>query len=119
MANRGDFAIGGVRIGPSIMFGESQFCMNENNNFYGDCDMFTSRTLCTIANVGKVNGLGSITKIPNSGYAVQASVEVGHGYVIKASDGTYARLYVVDWITYSGSGGIAGAKVKYQYPFEP
>ena len=46
------------------------------------------------------------------------SVERGYGYVIKDVDGTYARLYVVDWIV-STSNAIIGAKVKYQYPFNP
>ena len=50
-----------------------------------------------------------------------AAVEPGSGYVFKISDGysdTYGRLYVVEWIV-STSGGIMGAKVKYQYPWKP
>jgi hypothetical protein len=73
---------------------------------------------CSIASVGKVAGLGNITRIPTSGFVGRNSVELGYGYVVACEDGTYARLYVVEW-TKSTSGGIIGAKVKYQYPFVP
>ncbi len=72
----------------------------------------------TITNLGIVNGLGSITTIPTSGYSSQTSVELNHGYVIQLECGIYARLYVVDWIV-NTSNGIIGAKVKYQFPFNP
>jgi hypothetical protein len=84
-------------------------------------------------------GLGNITKIPTSGftepavYNSSAACEEGHGYVIKfelydydneegkminREEPVYARLYVVESII-STTGGIMGAKVRYQYPFEP
>jgi len=85
------------------------------------------------AKVGKVAGLGSITEIPNSGYARQVAVEPGCGYVAKfhrvymAYDSygkyeqfdsyCYARIYVVDWTKAVDSGGIIGAEIKYQSPF--
>jgi hypothetical protein len=31
----------------------------------------------------------------------------------------YVRIYVIDYITTAGSGGIIGANVKYQLPFNP
>lgn len=118
MANTNNSAAsGGVKVGPPITFGDSWFCMNENNNFYGGY-YYSKYTGCTIANVGKVSSLGSITKIPTSGYVEETSVEIGYGYVIRANNATYARLYVVDWVLSTG-GGILGAKVKYQYPFIP
>ena len=83
-----------------------------------------------ICDMGKMNGLGNITNIPQTGYNDNGSdinnsapCEVGHGYVVKFvhfgsfySPDTYTRLYVVESIV---SGGVIGAKVKYQYPFEP
>jgi hypothetical protein len=87
--------------------------------------------------LGKMNGLGNIDKIPTNGFTnpeswVSSSVacEKGHGYVIKAErlyedqglpqlptgEVFYVRLYVVESLT-STSGGIMGAKIKYQYPF--
>ena len=90
----------------------------------------------SICNIGKMNGLGNITKIPSSGFSQPISYtsnttacEVGHGYVVKMHikrDNSwglpekiiYVRLFVVESIV-NTSGGIMGAKVKYQYPFEP
>ena len=74
---------------------------------------------CSIASVGKVAGLGNITKIPTNGFVGSTSVAIGYGYVIKLDDGTYARLYVIDWTISSTTDGITGAKVKYQYPWNP
>jgi hypothetical protein len=85
--------------------------------------------LVSICNLGTMSGLGNITKIPTSGFTIpegsnySVACEVGHGYVVKfeREDGQYTdylRLYVVESIVDTG-GGIMGAKVKYQYPFEP
>ena len=101
---------------------------------YGDYDCYYC--LISICSVGQVNGLGSINRIPTSGYTSRISgdgdqtlsCDVGYGYVIKIEEEvyypytytirTYARMYVIERII-STSGGIMGAKVKYQYPFEP
>ena len=88
-----------------------------DNNFYCYVDYFQQTQEHQVINVGKVNGLGSIKKIPSSGCVTITAVEPGNGYVFKISD-TYARLYVVEWMI-STSGGIIGTKVKYQYPFNP
>jgi len=84
----------------------------------------------SICNMGVMSGLGNITKIPASGfttpadYLYSAACEARRGYVIKFESfnsnylDVYVRLYVVEKIV-STSGGIMGAKVKYQYPFEP
>jgi hypothetical protein len=101
----------------------------------------------SICGVGEVKGLGNITKIPTSGYTNPTasgfyplninntlSCDVGCGYIVKIeekevnpdsyyySDKTirqiYARMYVVEKIV-STSGGVIGAKVKYQYPWNP
>lgn len=88
------------------------------NNFVG----FNSYT--DFASVGEVSGLSKITSIPTSGWAKSAAVVPGTGYVARyrypssSSDPyTYARLYVVKNMV-STSGGIMGATVKYQSPFE-
>jgi len=76
-----------------------------------------------------MKGLGNITQIPTSGFTIPASTistvacEAEHGYVIKyentsTSQVVYVRLYVVEPII-STTGGVMGAKVKYQYPFVP
>ena len=83
-----------------------------------------------VVSMGKVSGLGSITTKPSSGWSTTAAVEKGHGYVIryKASSNInsmtiqykYARFYVVDWVTSSSvltSGGVIGAKMKYETSF--
>jgi len=84
----------------------------------------------SICDLGEMRGLGNITSIPQAGYIdgggsvfnTAAACEVGHGYVIKAEyrgssySVTYVRLYVQESIV-STSGGVMGAKVKYQYPF--
>ena len=85
----------------------------------------------SICNLGSMNGLGNITQIPASGFTVpvtygyySVACETGHGYVVKfehqnqESQAVYIRLYVVEKLISTG-GGIMGAKVKYQYPFEP
>ncbi|MBR7029241.1 MAG: DUF5036 family protein [Bacteroidaceae bacterium] len=73
-----------------------------------------------IACIGKVKGLGSINSIPISGWSVRSLVQPGYGYVVKSRlfDGIYARIYVVDYMEGVG-GGIIGATVKYQSPWEP
>jgi hypothetical protein len=81
-----------------------------------------------------MKGLGNITTIPKTGFTASTdnyyltnaiACEAGHGYVFRlidyfygAVDSTYARLYVVSSLT-STDGGIMGAQVKYQYPFNP
>lgn len=79
-----------------------------------------------IIDIGEVAGLGNIVSIPTTGYSSSAAVVPGHGYVIKSTQREqgiglnqtiYVRLYVVDFMT-STSGGIMGATVKYQNPFQ-
>lgn len=79
-----------------------------------------------IANVGNVNGLGEVTNKPSSGWTNICAVEVGQGYVVRFKHSKnyvtanlpyyYARLYVVGLLT-NTTGGVIGAKVKYQFPF--
>ena len=110
--------------------GHIRWCNPDNFHLYGGWDYYGGTyydRYISICNIGAVSGLGNITKIPTSGYTVPArnnwsiACETGHGYVIKLEGGfapLYIRLYVVEAIV-STSGGIMGAKVKYQYPFEP
>jgi hypothetical protein len=97
---------------------------------------YYSKHYVSICNLGAMKGLGNITSIPSTGFTNSTvACEAGHGYVVKfeermySIDGgdliygevikvVYIRLYVVEPIV-STLGGIMGAKVKYQYPFEP
>ncbi len=90
----------------------------ENENFRGHkgTHYFTS--------LGPVNGLGNVAHIPTSGWASSVAVIPGHGYVAYSAGDSYwgtpqrwYRIYVTDYIV-STSGGIIGAKVKYQAPFK-
>jgi hypothetical protein len=111
-----------------------------NLNFYGYysgtyfpiIEKYEWRYEVSICDLGAMQGLGNITSIPPSaGFTtVHVACEAGHGYVIKFQmrsnltnlyyddDITYVRLYV-DETTVDTYGGIMGAKVKYQYPFNP
>ena len=100
------------------------FYIGGDDNFYGTQRYGTNFKFAT---VGKVNGLGNITKIPTSGWANPIAIVPGYGYVgasydadsdfpSKARGVTYVRIYVIDWVV-STSGGIIGAEVKYQSPF--
>lgn len=78
----------------------------------------------TVICVGKVAGLGNIRERPEVGWADQAAVLPGYGYILRSSDKNapdgynYCRVYVVDYLTSTG-GGVIGATVKYQSPFIP
>ena len=89
-------------------------CVIKNNYYYET----------EIACVGKVKGLGSINSIPESGWSSKSLVQPGYGYVVRnhSYDGeiytVYTRVYVVDYMK-TTDGGIIGATVKYQSPWEP
>ncbi len=80
-----------------------------------------------IVNLGKVDGLGSITDIPTSGWTSSSAAEVGHGYVVRYKHTSeygntalpyyYARFYVTEYIN-NTTGGIGFVKVKYQNDFK-
>ena len=80
-----------------------------------------------VANIGQVNGIGSVTLKPRNGYTSQCAIEKGHGYVIRykksfhinsvALPYFYARFYVMDFITNANVGEVNGAKIKYQGSF--
>lgn len=102
--------------------GHDYIHIDEANNFTGKNESITFLSL------GTVDGLGSVTFIPTTGWAEAVAVIPGNGYIARNatqsySDGNtyyyyYARLYVVDYIT-GTNNGIIGATVKYQYPFQP
>jgi hypothetical protein len=111
-----------------IISGFGYINWDEPDNFELYADSYVS-----ICNLGAMKGLGNITSIPSIGFTIPSrrnstvACEAGHGYVVKFEerDATgevikvvYIRLYVVEPIV-STLGGIMGAKVKYQYPFEP
>ncbi len=88
----------------------SKIHIDDANNFVGDYSSVE------FASVGLISGLGNITTIPTTGWAKTSAVVPGTGYVVKYGS-TYARLYVVEY-TVNTSGGIMGATVKYQSPFQ-
>lgn len=91
--------------------------MDEANNFYISPYKDGSYS-GKIVSVGKVAGLGNITTVPAAGWKEKAVVDVSEGYVaINTYGDTYARIYVMDYMT-STTGGIMGTRIKYQCPFQ-
>lgn len=96
-----------------------------DNNFYA-AETYMSQLW--LADLGEMAGLGNVTLIPKTGWATKLQVKPGHGYVayrrsVSFYNGvtTYSneeiyRIYVVDYIC-GTSGGIIGADIKYQTPF--
>ena len=94
----------------------------------------------SLCDAGRVKGLGDITAIPTTGFSNPYSdpsqfntsfgYTVGHGYIFKVEtlsrtinptptgEVYYVRLYVQKTVV-SNVLGPFGAKVSYQYPFEP
>lgn len=98
--------------------------INSANNFTWK---YNSGLLVEFASIGKVEGLGQISKVPSSGWAQEVSIFVGHGYVVRwahvsrdifgkienyESGYKYKRIYVHDEIL-STSGGVIGYIVSY------
>lgn len=91
----------------------------KDDNFYGSWERNWK-----FVSIGKLKGLGNITKIPTSGWASQVAVIPEYGYVgasygassYRMAGTTYLRIYVMDYIESIG-GGVIGADVKYQSPF--
>lgn len=87
-----------------------QIHIDEANNFvgyYADVEFVS---------LGEVSGLGKITSIPSTGWSKSAAVVPGNGYIARCGN-RYARIFVVDY-TVATSGGIMGATIKYQSPFQ-
>lgn len=82
-----------------------------DNNFY--CSGSSE-----IASIGPVAGLGNVSSIPLNGWTDKAAVNPSSGYVVyNDCNDEFTRLYVTSW-TDAVSGGIIGARVKYQKPFK-
>ena len=114
--------------GTSVNIAEGgYFRISNSDNFvgWGDGEML-------FATIGNVSGLGSITTVPQGGWANQVAVIPDYGYVGKYKQTQYnshtgeyetiaihyVRIYVVDYlIAAGGSGGVIGAQVKYQSPW--
>ena len=96
-----------------------EMIMLGNNNFGVGSDYASENG---IISVGKVSGLGNITEKPSNGYSLFVAVEKGVGYVgritFDENNPTYIRIYVVDFLHAANSGGIIGATIKYQYPWD-
>lgn len=98
--------------GKAMNIGGISIRMTEDNNF---------ATSDKLLSVGKVQGLSSVRNVSAVGWSSYVLVQPGYGYVVRNESWSrykYARLYVEDYVT-TTSGGIMGAKIKYQYPFYP
>ena len=90
--------------------------INKANNFscfYQDFEM---------VDVGAVSGLSAINSIPQQGWSTKVAVLPGHGYIAriygyKTDRLYYVRFYAISYIK-GTSGGIIGANVKYQSPWQ-
>lgn len=97
--------------------GTGSIYIDKSDNFYG--------SLWKFASVGACQGLGNVVSIPTVGWTERTSVREGYGYVAayvvnndynKVHEVTYVRLYVDSYMI-STLGGVIGAEIKYQMPF--
>ena len=124
---------GGTDVSPDgfIIRNDLSYSSYTQNYFWIDkADNLTCNWGGTVICVGKVAGLGNIRERPEVGWADEAALLPGYGYILRSPskydkdkkptlDGyTYCRVYVVGYLTSTG-GGIIGATVKYQSPFIP
>ena len=92
---------------------DNSFRIGNDDNFEG---VYSGRY--QFVTIGPMKGLGNVTQIPSSGWAAKVAVRPGYGYVAQCqSSKTCVRIYVENYIE-SVSGGVIGADVKYQSPFE-
>jgi hypothetical protein len=92
-----------------------------NLNVYSSSSCASQYTAFGIADVGPVEGLAAVTDKNVAGFALVTAAQLGHGYVVRytktnTGETSYARLYVVDWLTNAVTGGVNGVQVKWQ-PF--
>ena len=95
------------------------------DNKFAISDNSGSNHSSCIFDIGEVEGLYAIEKIPWHGGVKSIDCIVGHGYVFQTYVGRsgvgylldYLRLYVIATIL-DNSGNTIGIKVKYQYPFK-
>ncbi|MDR1895400.1 MAG: hypothetical protein LBR10_01250 [Prevotellaceae bacterium] len=100
-------------------------------NFSLEGNSYPSYSSVSICDLGTMRGLGDIVAIPSTGFTAPAGENTsivckpGHGYLVSFNANyqyirnciIYVRIYVVESVV-NITGGITGAKVKYQYPFE-
>jgi len=106
-----------VNDNEEVFLGEGIYLAIDNGNNFRVETGFGSVEICDI---GAVAGLGNIVDIPMAGWKSKAAVIQGDGYVIRwinQDERCYARVYVVDYMQSTG-GGVMGATVKYQCPFQ-
>lgn len=124
---------GQTKVSPDgfIMWNNLSYVCNQNYFWIDKADNLICDWDGTVICVGKVAGLGNIRERPETGWADEAALLPGYGYIIRCGgystdpagnptpDGyRYCRIYVVGYLTSTG-GGIIGATVKYQSPFIP
>lgn len=109
-----------IGIGSIYIDDANNFCAKSSDGY---------QNVFQFISLGMTGGLSQIKDIPLTGWAKSVAVVPGTAYIAKRSNYSYswgsynftgysyARLYVVDYIV-GTSGGIIGAIVKYQSPFE-
>ena len=102
---------------------------NDNNGgttlgqlYIDKADNFAVSGSGKIVDLGEMKGLGNVTYIPKKGWANKASVVPGHGYVLcefdyQTGNPKFTRFYCLEYMTAAVTGGIIGAEIKYQTPF--
>ena len=108
-----------------IYFGTND-CVGVHISSANNFAMYSGNGYNAMVDVGSVKGLGSIKKIPDSGWNNEIAVIVGHGYIVRwkeylyiddvnggqYSDYYYARIYVHSVIE-GTNGGVLGYEVSY------
>jgi len=98
-----------------------QYVGGDNENFITPIPGIKANV--SIINMGKIQGLSYITKIPQTGFSepynsqIEIKCEKNFGYIVKFDDGSTNPIYVRIFAEEDQSGGIGD--LKYQYPFIP
>ncbi len=80
------------------------------------------------ADIGKMDGLGNVKEIPQSGWSKTIAAEKGHGYALRYKHSLnlndeqypmyYAIFYVEDYLISSVNGGKIGIVLKIKNPYQ-
>jgi len=77
---------------------------------------YVGKELAQIQDIGPVKCLSEVKTKPASGYVNTVNALLGHGYVIKLSDGTYGRFFIDSWAK-SSTGAVVEVNIIRQYSF--
>ena len=103
-------------------FGPNELRIDQTYIYNGRCrDLSRDYAKAEIVSVGYVNNLNDVNNVPSSGWTTNATVQVGHGYIIRFQSASYseitfrryARVYVESWDK-GAEGDIIGVVVQYE-----